>query len=97
MVIGRHVGGALVDNARAGLQIEVDPLAHQPVLTIEEHRPALGDGLASGAVELDPIGDQTVIPAGDLDVARGQKEAAFAPALLHAIPNYLRLTPLPPP
>ena len=52
------MGLALVDDAGAGLDVEVHPLAGEPLVAVVESDAAGGDGVAGRAVELDPVGEK---------------------------------------
>src|SRR5262245_51987043 len=92
MVVRRHEHVAPVDDPGAGVEVEVDPLPHEPVLAVEEDGLALGHGLARGPVDLHAIGHEPVGSPGDLDISRGQEEVRVAPDLLDAVRDDGRLT-----
>src|SRR5216684_3313524 len=90
-IVRRDLGRALVDDARAGIEVVVDALADEPVLPVEEDDLALGHRLTRDAIELDPIGDEAAASARDLHIAGGQQEIRIAADLLDAVRDDARL------
>src|SRR5205085_17472 len=58
-VVGRAAGLTLVHDAGARIDVVLDPLSRQLILTVVEDDAALRHRIARGPVELDPIGHQS--------------------------------------
>src|SRR4029450_10260853 len=74
---------APIDDSRAGLHVELDTLAGQPVVAVVEDSPPDRPRVAGRAIDLDAVGEEPPGASSDLDVA-GRHEG-IRPDLLEAV------------
>ena len=83
-VVRRGVYFALVDDARAGLDVVLDALPGEPVIAVVEDHSPRRHGITRLAIDLDAVGEKARSASGHLDVA-GRHEQVVGADLLEAV------------